>query len=211
MKTLDLTPTWTGLLPALFAMLESGTGEGPAIAKQELARLAAWADSHNAQANIPAIEEPEKAANRCLAFAEESAFPGSLWAFQSADLFRGAAALYRRAGNPDFAAVVAARAEEAGPFVGAVLGHGALWVFDTKDRRDSWVSVYPNRFAVTPQKALLGAIEDPEKGRKEAMTRPIYSFPDCFVWSPYCDRPESIGDSAWQAKAAAFFSKGAKK
>ena len=50
MNSLDLTPTWAGLLPAFFAMLESGTGEGPAIAKAELARLAAFADSHNAQA-----------------------------------------------------------------------------------------------------------------------------------------------------------------
>lgn len=56
MNSLDLTPTWAGLLPAFFAMLESGTGEGPAIAKAELARLAAFADSANAKAKEGAAD-----------------------------------------------------------------------------------------------------------------------------------------------------------
>jgi hypothetical protein len=45
MRSLDLTPTWSGLLPALVACLQNGTGEGPAIAQAELARLCAFADS----------------------------------------------------------------------------------------------------------------------------------------------------------------------
>lgn len=56
MNSLDLTPTWAGLLPAFFAMLESGTGEGPKIAKEELARLAAFADSVNAKAKAGAAD-----------------------------------------------------------------------------------------------------------------------------------------------------------
>jgi hypothetical protein len=53
-------------------MLESGTGEGPGIARQELSRLAAWADSHNAQAKAGAAdlarrEEEEARRGRGLA------------------------------------------------------------------------------------------------------------------------------------------------
>lgn len=68
MPTLDLTPTWAGLMPAFFAILESGTGEGPAIAKAELTRLAAWADStiadNKAAKSNPPLYTEETAAQR---------------------------------------------------------------------------------------------------------------------------------------------------
>lgn len=53
-RTVDLTPTWAGILPALFAALEYGTAQGQAIAKEELSRLARAMDSRNAQAKAEA-------------------------------------------------------------------------------------------------------------------------------------------------------------
>lgn len=46
--TVNLTPTWAGLMPAFFAVMENGTGEGKAIARDELNRLASGMDSANA-------------------------------------------------------------------------------------------------------------------------------------------------------------------
>jgi len=46
-ETIDLTPTWAGILPALMAVLEHGTEEGKKHVRSELKRLAEFADSHN--------------------------------------------------------------------------------------------------------------------------------------------------------------------
>lgn len=43
--TIDMTPTWAGILPALLAALINGTQEGQRIAREELARLAKIADN----------------------------------------------------------------------------------------------------------------------------------------------------------------------
>lgn len=51
---LDVTPTWTALLPYFFAVLEDGTAEGKRIARDELRRMAQAADNWNTHAN----EEP---------------------------------------------------------------------------------------------------------------------------------------------------------
>ena len=50
MRTIDVTPTWTDLMPALFAVLQNGTEEGRAIAQAELTRLAKIVDDQNAEA-----------------------------------------------------------------------------------------------------------------------------------------------------------------
>lgn len=76
MQSLDMTPTWAGLLPALVAILKDGTGEGPAIAQAELARLCAFADSaiaeqKAAKANPPRYTE-ELAAQRGRGLAADS-------------------------------------------------------------------------------------------------------------------------------------------
>ena len=42
--TIDITPTWFGILPALIALIENGDREGRDIAVMELQRLAAYAD-----------------------------------------------------------------------------------------------------------------------------------------------------------------------
>ncbi len=42
--TIDLTPTWSGVLPVLLAALTEGTEEGRRLAKIELARMARIAD-----------------------------------------------------------------------------------------------------------------------------------------------------------------------
>jgi hypothetical protein len=49
-KTIDMTPTWTGLMPAFFAVFENGTEEGKKIAREELMRLAAAVDGKNLRA-----------------------------------------------------------------------------------------------------------------------------------------------------------------
>ena len=43
-QTIDATPTWAAILPALLAVLENGTAEGRAMAREELARMARAAD-----------------------------------------------------------------------------------------------------------------------------------------------------------------------
>lgn len=45
---ISLKPTWQGLMPALIAMLESGTEEGKQIAREELLKLARDVDALNA-------------------------------------------------------------------------------------------------------------------------------------------------------------------
>ena len=47
--TVDLTPTWSGILPALLMVLESGTAEGRKMAREELRRMAQAADQANAK------------------------------------------------------------------------------------------------------------------------------------------------------------------
>jgi len=47
--TLNIAPTWAGIMPALVAALQDGTGDGPRIALAELSRLAAEVDGLNAR------------------------------------------------------------------------------------------------------------------------------------------------------------------
>lgn len=47
--TIDITPTWIGILPALIALIENGNREGRDIAVEELQKLAAYADDCNAR------------------------------------------------------------------------------------------------------------------------------------------------------------------
>jgi hypothetical protein len=54
-NTIDLTPTWAGVLPALLAVLESGTNEGKKMAREELAKMAKGLDRCNAV--VPALLE----------------------------------------------------------------------------------------------------------------------------------------------------------
>jgi len=46
-KTIDLTPTWAGILPGLIAALQDGTATGQKIAREELAKMARLADERN--------------------------------------------------------------------------------------------------------------------------------------------------------------------
>lgn len=48
--TIDLTPTWSGLMPAFFNVLEGGDAEGKAMAKEQLMGLALAVDRSNAKA-----------------------------------------------------------------------------------------------------------------------------------------------------------------
>lgn len=48
-ETIDLTPTWEGILPGLIAALRYGTAEGQQIAEEELTKLARFADAVNAE------------------------------------------------------------------------------------------------------------------------------------------------------------------
>lgn len=49
-ETIDMTPTWAGLLPVLLELLERGNAEGKKTARAELARMAQAADKWNAHA-----------------------------------------------------------------------------------------------------------------------------------------------------------------
>lgn len=58
-ETIDMTPTWAAILPALLAAVTDGTAEGQRIARGELARMAEAADKWNA--NAPAMKERDSA------------------------------------------------------------------------------------------------------------------------------------------------------
>ena len=45
-KTVDLTPTWQGILPALLALSQSEFGKNRDIAASELRRMAELADAY---------------------------------------------------------------------------------------------------------------------------------------------------------------------
>jgi len=44
MNTINLTPTWSGIMPAIIAVLENGTHQGKIIAIEQLTKMAAVAD-----------------------------------------------------------------------------------------------------------------------------------------------------------------------
>lgn len=48
--TIDMTPTWTAIMPILLAAMENGTDEGKRIARAELMRLAGIVDAANERA-----------------------------------------------------------------------------------------------------------------------------------------------------------------
>lgn len=46
-KTIDLTPTWAGIMPGIISILENGNEDGRKIAREELMNLAKQVDSLN--------------------------------------------------------------------------------------------------------------------------------------------------------------------
>lgn len=64
-NTIDITPTWVGLAPAYFAVLQNGNAEGRKIAREELLRMAQAADKWNAHAK-------EVVRNKKVAFTAKS-------------------------------------------------------------------------------------------------------------------------------------------
>lgn len=91
-RYIDMTPTWAAIMPAFFAIFECGTPEGKAIAKEELARLAAAMDSTNAAAKAAPDQEAIDA--------ERNAF-----GLESAKVGRGHATLDLERAARDFAAL----------------------------------------------------------------------------------------------------------
>jgi hypothetical protein len=51
--TIDLTPTWAAILPALIAVIRDGTPDGQRLALEELRRMATAADRLNELAKEP--------------------------------------------------------------------------------------------------------------------------------------------------------------
>lgn len=49
---IDLTPTWTGILPSLLLVLEHGTEEGKRTARGELSKMARFADKYVEQSEF---------------------------------------------------------------------------------------------------------------------------------------------------------------
>jgi hypothetical protein len=52
-QTIDITPTWSGILPVLLLLLDSGSAKGRADARDELVRMAKLADI--ASANLKGV------------------------------------------------------------------------------------------------------------------------------------------------------------
>lgn len=59
-RTIDATPTWAGLMPALIALIENGTAEGRATAIAEITRLAHAADTYIAADKAAADQRGDK-------------------------------------------------------------------------------------------------------------------------------------------------------
>ena len=64
-ETIDMTPTWAGLLPALLALAEGSTAAGKKTAREEFARMAQAADNWNA--NAGALLDALRTAERTIA------------------------------------------------------------------------------------------------------------------------------------------------
>jgi hypothetical protein len=45
-ETIDITPTWQGILPAILMVLDNGSDAGKNIARDELKRMATLADRY---------------------------------------------------------------------------------------------------------------------------------------------------------------------
>lgn len=86
-RSVDVTPTWAGLLPALLAVLDNGTAQGRAMAKEELARMAVAADKAVAdqKARAAARAEAEEAAARALVVLRGMTCPAILGAEEAAE------------------------------------------------------------------------------------------------------------------------------
>lgn len=63
-QTVDLTPSWAGIMPAIIAALQHGTPAGQAMARGELERLALEVDSANNRARREREEEPKPPAGQ---------------------------------------------------------------------------------------------------------------------------------------------------
>lgn len=50
MKTIDLTPTWSEILPTMLMLYRDGGVEGKRVMREEFIRMAQAADKWNAQA-----------------------------------------------------------------------------------------------------------------------------------------------------------------
>lgn len=57
-RTINLTPTWRGLMPSFCAVLESGTPEGKKAVRGELDRLAGFGDALNGKSLCDKCDQP---------------------------------------------------------------------------------------------------------------------------------------------------------
>ena len=89
-RYVDVTPAWAGLLPALLAVLENGTAEGAAMARAELARMAAAADY-----GVTAQGKAEKLAADLRALTAEARAALDLLTAEKTPESHGAAAVVR--------------------------------------------------------------------------------------------------------------------
>jgi hypothetical protein len=51
LKTIDVTPTWSAMLPVLITLLQGKNAEGREAATKELKKMAKALDNYNAHAN----------------------------------------------------------------------------------------------------------------------------------------------------------------
>ena len=71
-RTIDMTPTWAAIMPAIVACLQSGTAEGRRIAAAELYKLAEQVDALNA-APAPVSDTPATLADTFESWAKANA------------------------------------------------------------------------------------------------------------------------------------------
>ena len=79
MQSVDVTPSWRGIMPALIAALQAGTAEGQAIAREELGRLAAAVDAANQSGRDAAARAEREAEERAADLARAMQAAGFDW------------------------------------------------------------------------------------------------------------------------------------
>jgi len=102
--TIDITPTWTGLMPAFIAVLEGGGETGKDMARQELFKLAQAVDHTNTDSLRKAAPELLAALEDCVIdlqnWADDHEEPGEPFLETEDALKKARAAIAKAEGAP---------------------------------------------------------------------------------------------------------------
>jgi hypothetical protein len=125
-ETIDLTPTWQGMLKYILTLLQDGTPEGRKVAEKELSRMAQAADNFN-----DLLKEKRK---------HDEKFPNGFTSWQETHyeiVYQIAASFYR---NPDRESYGEIKAVHDATGTGGLYELAEQWTneFETKNKGREW-------------------------------------------------------------------------